>query len=143
MRSRLLLIAAALLLAPAASAAPSPVPAGLWSMPNGKATVRIFECGGSLCATLVGLKKPNDKKGRPKVDKKNPNPALRRRPVVGLALVSGMTREGDAWAGRFYNPDDGQTYLGRILVEGPNRLALKGCVLGGWLCKTQALTRLR
>lgn len=134
-----ILVAAGLLLAASAVAAPAPV--GVWSMPKDKATIRISTCGDALCATLIGLRKPNDKNGRPKVDKHNPNPALRNRPVIGLSLLTDMRREGNGWAGRFYNPDDGRSYAGTIMADGSSRLKLRGCVIGGLLCKTQVLRR--
>ena len=136
-----LAIAAAALLVSSAAVHAAPAPSGLWSLSNGKAQIRISDCGGSLCATLVGLRKPNAKDGTPKRDRKNPDPALRGRPVIGLPLVDGMRFDGVQWSGRFYNPDDGRTYAGRISADGPNRLKLKGCVVG-LLCKTQSLTRL-
>lgn len=138
MKTRILAAALALLAGPALAA---PVPVGLWRLDGGKAQVRITDCGGSLCATLAGLRKPNDKDGRPKRDKYNPNASLRDRPVVGLALVSGMRFEGGRWNGRFYNPDDGRTYAGAITVRSGDRLDLRGCV-AGILCKTRALTRI-
>jgi uncharacterized protein (DUF2147 family) len=134
------LLAAALVLA-ATPALAAPVPSGLWRLDSGKAQVRISDCGGSLCATLAGLAKPNDKEGRPKRDKRNPDAALRDRPVIGVALVSGMRFDGEEWSGRFYNPDDGRTYAGRITQRSADRLEIKGCVIG-LLCKTQALTRI-
>lgn len=131
-------VALALAAVPAHAAA---VPEGLWSVSGGKAQVRIAACGGSVCATLVGLAKPNDRQGRPKVDKRNPDPAKRGRPVIGLSLLSGMTPQGAGWTGRFYNPDDGETYAGSLAPAPDGTLRLKGCVLGGLLCKTQVLTR--
>lgn len=124
-----------------APASAAPVPEGVWTMPKGKATVRIAACGETLCATLVALRKPNDKQGRPKTDKRNPDPAKRDRPVVGLSLLSGMVPDGEGWAGRFYNPDDGETYAGTLAPAPDGTLRLKGCVLGGLICKTQVLTR--
>jgi len=137
MKASLLACAIALLAVPAMA---SPVPAGLWRLDGGKAQVRISDCGGSLCATLAGLRKPNDKAGRPKRDKLNPDPALRGRPVIGLSLVTGMRFDGARWTGRFYNPDDGRTYAGSITARGSSRLDLKGCFIG-LLCKTRALTK--
>ncbi|HVI28167.1 DUF2147 domain-containing protein [Hansschlegelia sp.] len=135
------ILAAAGLLVAASAAAASPAPVGVWSMPKDKATVRISECGEALCATLVGLKKPNDKNGRPKVDKRNPDRALRDRPVIGISLLTDMKPDGAGWAGRFYNPDDGRSYQGTIVADGNDRLKLRGCVVGGLLCKTQVLKR--
>ena len=139
-RARPAAVALALLVSASAVQAAS-VPSGLWSLSNGKAQIRISDCGGALCAALVGLRKPNAKDGSPKRDRRNPDPALRERPVLGLSLVDGMRFDGRDWSGRFYNPDDGRTYAGRITPDGPNRLKLKGCV-ASLLCKTQSLTRL-
>jgi uncharacterized protein (DUF2147 family) len=136
---RIVTAAAALLFsASLASAAPF----GLWLLPKGKGQVRVAECGGELCATIVSLKKPNDKQGRPKVDRKNPDPAKRSRPVVGLSLLTGMKPEGEAWKGRVYNPDDGRTYYGSVTQDGEAKLRLQGCIVSGLLCKTQVLTRI-
>lgn len=137
---RHLILAAALLSAGSPAHAAS-APEGVWQTDGGKARVRITACGDSVCATLVGLRKPNDKQGRPKTDRRNPDPAKRSRPVIGLSLLSSMRPDGEGWTGKFYNPDDGETYAGS-LASGPNgTLRLKGCVLGGLLCKTQVLTR--
>ncbi len=134
-------LAASLLVAGLAGAQAATVPEGVWSLPKGKATVRITSCGDGVCATLVGLGKPLDKQGRPKVDKRNPDRAKRDRPVIGLSLLQGMAPSGEGWAGTFYNPDDGKTYAGSLAPAGDGTLKLKGCVLGGLLCKTQVLTR--
>lgn len=120
----------------------APVPDGVWATPGGKAQIRIAACGGGICATLVGLKKPNDKRGRPKVDRHNPDEARRDRPVLGMSLANGMAPDGDGWKGAVYNPDDGRTYVGRIEVAGAGTLRLRGCALKV-LCKTQVLTRVR
>lgn len=136
-RALILAAAAALLVSNASAAAPE----GVWATPGDKAQIRISSCGDGLCATLVGLKKPNDKQGRPKVDRHNPVEALRDRPVMGLSLASGMRPDGDGWRGDVYNPDDGRTYTGRIEPAG-ERLRLRGCALKV-LCRTQMLTRVK
>jgi uncharacterized protein (DUF2147 family) len=120
----------------------APVPEGVWSTPGGKATIRISACGPNLCATLIGLRKPNDKAGRPKVDKRNPDRSLRSRPVIGLPLARGMRPDGGGWRGEVYNPDDGRTYAGRIERAGDGALRLRGCALKV-LCQTQRLARVR
>ena len=40
------------------------------------------------------------------------------------------------------NPDDGQTYTGKMLLEGAN-LTTSGCVFGGLICKSVHWTRLK
>ena len=45
-------------------------PARTWLTEEGKATVRIADCGRALCGTIVALKEPSDPQtGNPKVDR--------------------------------------------------------------------------
>ena len=81
-------------------------------MIDGKVALEIFECGGPLCGRLVWVKKARDRHGRPIRDRKNPDPALRQRPVCGLTVVWGLQPSGPGqWRnGAIYNPRDGRTY---------------------------------
>lgn len=114
---------------------------GVWSMTNGKVTVKVAPCGGALCATIVGLKEPISKiDGKPKVDRENPDPKLRTRPLMGLPLLIGMKPSGDGqWKGAIYNPDDGKTYSATLKLDG-NTMKVQGCVLSV-LCKTNNFVR--
>lgn len=112
---------------------------GVWKLDSGKVTVRIAPCGPSLCGAIVGLAKPLDKKGRPKVDKKNPNEALRNRPIIGLTILANMKSAGEnRWRGTIYNADDGKTYSSYMKLSGSN-MKVKGCV--GPFCKTMLFVR--
>ena len=94
---------------------------GVWKLNSGKVTVRIAPCGASLCGAIVGLAKPLDKKGRPKVDKKNPNESLRNRPLMGLTILANMKPAGEnRWRGTIYNADDGKTYSSYMNLSGNN-----------------------
>jgi uncharacterized protein (DUF2147 family) len=116
-------------------------PAGTWRMSNGKVTVRVAPCGGAFCGRVVALRKPRDDKGRPRLDKENPNPALRHRPVIGLTILSNMRADGEgSWSGTIYNPDDGNTYSSYMQLTGPSTMKVNGCV-AGILCKTMKFTR--
>ena len=116
--------------------------AGLWSMANGKVMVKVRPCGGTICGTIAGLKEPISKiDGKPKVDRENPDPALRQRPLIGLTILIGMKPAGeDTWKGAIYNPDDGNTYSATLTLDG-SKMKVKGCV-AGILCKTNNLVRL-
>src|SRR5271170_5441588 len=47
-------------------------PLGIWYTADNDSQVRITNCGGALCGTLVGLKEPIDPAtGKPKLDKNN------------------------------------------------------------------------
>ncbi len=116
--------------------------AGLWSMANGKVMVKVRPCGGTICGTIAGLKEPISKiDGKPKVDRENPDPALRQRPLIGLTILIGMKPAGeDTWKGAIYNPDDGNTYSATLTLDG-SKMKVKGCV-AGILCKTNNFVRL-
>ena len=135
-------ILAALLDAPAAHAQAGEA-TGVWVTQAGDARVRVSKCGGGICGVIVGLRDPiNPATGKPQVDDKNPNPALAKRPMIGLALFSGMKSAGPGkWSGRIYNADDGSTYASNVSVAGPDSLKVEGCV--GALCGGESWTRVR
>ncbi|GLK80622.1 DUF2147 domain-containing protein [Methylopila turkensis] len=127
---------AALMISGAAPA--SADPAGQWTTP--KARVKISDCGGALCATVIALKEPNDEAGRPKLDRNNPDKAKQSRTIVGVSILTGMKPNGDQWLGQIYNPEDGRTYKAYMKEQGAN-LQVQGCALGGLVCKTQVWKR--
>src|SRR5438067_9486389 len=134
-------IAAALLTAPSAHAQGTGEPVGVWLTQAGDARVKISKCGGGICGVIVWLREPIDPAtGRPQVDDKNPNPALKTRPVIGLPLFSGMRASGpNKWSGQIYNADDGGTYASSVSMAGSDSLRVEGCV--GALCGGETWTR--
>jgi uncharacterized protein (DUF2147 family) len=134
-------IAAAWLAAPSANAQGATDPTGVWQTQAGDARVKVSKCGGGICGVIVGLKDPIDPAtGKPQVDDKNPNPALKKRPMIGLSLFSGMQPAGPGkWSGQIYNADDGSSYASSVSVAGPNALKVEGCV--GALCGGENWTR--
>ena len=134
-------IFAALLAALSAHAQGAGEPGGIWLTQAGDARVRVGKCGGGICGVIVGLKQPIDPAtGKPQVDDKNPNPALARRPMIGLPLFSGMRATGPGkWSGQIYNADDGSTYASNVAVTGPDTLRVEGCM--GALCGGETWTR--
>ena len=105
------LVLGLLVLAVPRPAVPAGIPAGVWLMPL-KVAVQIFDCAGLLCGRIVWLRRPRDAAGRLAHDKKNPDPALRQRPLCGQTVIWGLQPTGpDRWkSGWLYNPDDGKTY---------------------------------
>jgi len=134
-------VLAALLAAPSAQAQGAAEPGGIWLTQAGDARVRVSKCGGGICGVIVGLKQPIDPAtGKPQVDDKNPNPALKNRPIIGLHLFSGMHATGPGkWSGKIYNADDGSTYASNVSVTGPNSLRVEGCV--GAFCGGETWSR--
>jgi uncharacterized protein (DUF2147 family) len=118
-------------------------PVGTWLTEGGKSHIKIAKCGGALCGTIVWLKEPNDPEtGKPKVDKLNVDAGKRSRPIVGVPIVIDMKPNGDKkWSGQVYNAEDGKTYSGNLMEQGPNSVRLEGCAMGGLVCKGQNWTR--
>ncbi len=116
-----------LLVASGAHAAEAATPLGTWRMENGKVTVEVSYCGEpNVCVKIVGMAKPLNKQGKPKVDKENPNPSLRSRPLIGLQIINGMIPDGDKrWIGKIYNADDGKLYRSTAVMSG-DTLLVKG-----------------
>jgi len=119
-------------------------PTGTWLTEGGKSRVRVANCGGALCGTVIWLKDPNDRDtGQPVTDKNNADASKRNRPVIGVDIMIAMKPSGapDKWAGEVYNPEDGQTYTGSLTVLDGRTVELKGCVFGGLICKGQTWSR--
>ena len=109
--------------------------AGLWRTEEPGATVRIARCGRGWCGSLAST-------GEGTVDQNNPDPRLRTRRLVGLAIFGAGTPIPNGQEGNLYNPRDGKTYSGKLVLAGPGLLTVSGCVLG-FLCRSQTWTRLR
>ena len=140
---RYLLAAAALLMLAGSQSALAADPTGVWLTQPGTSRIRVADCGGALCGTIVWLKEPNDDETKkPKTDKNNSDAAKRSRPLLGVQIVLGMKAAGaDKWNGQVYNAEDGKTYSGNLTYSGGNSLQLQGCALGGLVCKSQTWTK--
>jgi uncharacterized protein (DUF2147 family) len=131
-------------LAPAAIAAESLDPTGTWLVEDGRAKIKMEKCGADhqeLCGHVVWLKEPLDEKGKPKTDLKNPDPAKRSRPAVGMQLINELKPDEDqVYVGQIYNAENGKMYDVKINLEKPTDLRVKGCLLSV-LCMSQHWTR--
>lgn len=134
-----LLLAAAMFAAKAPAQAASAEDAfGVWRHPENGSLVRMYQCGGGLCAKVIKVRDPSRK------DVHNPDPELRSRPIEGIVIMHGARKSGEnRWKGRLYNTQDGETYSGVITVKSEKQLELEGCVLGGLLCQGVTWTRVR
>lgn len=132
------LIAAALLGSSGAQAGEAD---GIWVVNDGQARVKVEPCGPNLCGTIVWVADPLDPEtGKPRLDRNNPNPALRSHPIIGLRLFELTPDQGNQWRGQIYNSRDGKNY-DITLKPGGNVLSIQGCILGSILCRTQTWPR--
>jgi uncharacterized protein (DUF2147 family) len=97
-----------------------------------ESVIEIGPCGAKVCGRVVWAKNASV------TDARNPDPALRRRPIVGLTILTGLERVGDRWTGgSIYDPRDGRAYDASLRVRPDGAVELKGCMPGTILCKTK------
>ncbi len=98
-------------------------PSGIWLRESGASKVRISRCVEAYCGTIVWLK---DGSGNAK---------------LGQRVFFDMKEAGEnRWEGKAFNPEDGRTYAGKMVLAG-HKLTTSGCALGGLLCRSVKWSR--
>ena len=113
---------------------------GDWRVEDGSAIIAFARCGDQMCASIAKLlvKRP----GIPKTDLRNPDPALRSRPIQGLRIISGLHAKGNRWeGGRIYDPKSGKSYKSYVEINEDGSLKVAGCL--AFICRAQRWTRVR
>lgn len=117
-------------------------PTGLWLTEKKGLIVDLYECGeGRLCGRTVWMKKMVGKDGAPRLDVKNPDPALRDRHWCGIEVITGLEEKDGRWTGgKVYDPKTGQTFDFELSPAG-ERLEARGYLGVPLLGKTEVWTR--
>lgn len=136
---RSVLLAAGLLLCAAPAFAADPVE-GDWLTSDAGSKVRIGACPDQpdlMCGVVSWLPAANSKD----LDTKNPNAALRTRPILGVSTMTGFkqTAPGKWTGGKLYDPASGKTYDGKISANPDGTLKVEGCVMV--ICQAQTWKR--
>jgi len=119
---------------------------GRWLTSSKQGVVEIYDCGGSLCGRVVGLKHNRDASGMPWRDGYNPDPEARNQPVCGSLVFRNLqwNDQRATWAGRLYDAENGKEYEGRLTVERPGEMRLRGSLVHfSWLSETVVWTLYR
>jgi uncharacterized protein (DUF2147 family) len=122
---------------------------GSWKTEENDSLLEFIRCGEKICGKIVWLKHPNYMNnkdgpvGKIKVDRKNPNPALRTRPILGLQVMKGLTAKGNnRWGnGTCYDPETGKSYKCKMQMASPDRLELRGYIGISLIGRNYTLTR--
>ncbi len=110
---------------------------GRWITENKDVVIDFSRCGSNFCGDVVWTKR-----GALAVDKENPNPELRSRPIFGLRIVSDLTYKGQSmWKGNIYNPQNGSTYKAEVRLMDADRLSMRGYIVAPIFGKTLRWTR--
>ncbi len=111
---------------------------GRWLIASRDAVIDIYpardgggEYHGSIAWLLDKAYKAEDgpeRAGKPLLDDRNPDPALRSRPLIGLPMLTGLKFDGrDHWRdGRVYSSNDGRTYTVQVSLADTEHLKLRG-----------------
>lgn len=146
---KLLVVAVLIFLAaPAFASGPDDV-LGQWKTVGDRSRIELYRCGEKVCGKVVWLRHPrfthpeDGPVGEEKIDRKNPDPALQRRSILGLQVIEGLTYVGDnKWEkGVCYDPESGKSYKCKMRLIAPDRLDLRGYIGFSFIGRTYTLTR--
>lgn len=114
---------------------------GKWLSGDGDGWIEISMAGTGLSGVIAGSPNPSD--DRSDTDDKNPDPALRDRPLIGLELFAGFDYKGKGkWKdGTIYDPNSGKTYQCIITRVDENTLKVRGFIGVSMLGRTEQWTR--
>ncbi|HET6516058.1 MAG TPA: DUF2147 domain-containing protein [Thermodesulfovibrionales bacterium] len=110
---------------------------GVWNTEEKDAKIEIYKCSFKYCGKIVWLKEPvyqagskDGTPGAPIMDHNNPNPELRKTPLIGLPILLDFVYAGDnSWKdGKIYNSDNGKTYSGKLTLPSPDLLKVRGFI---------------
>ena len=98
-------------------------PWGVWVREKSGTSFDFYNCAGKLCAKVIGVTKPEEKK------------------AVGTVILRNAVLDDEGvWRGEIYNTEDGKTYKGGVKLEKANELTLEGCLIS-FLCKSETWKR--
>ena len=116
---------------------------GRWLTSSKQGVLEIYECGGTLCGRVVGLRRNRDGNGVPWRDGYSSDPEARNRPVCGSMVFRNLqwNDQRSNWAGRLYDAENGKEYEGRLTVDRPGEMRLRGSLVHfSWWSETVTWT---
>jgi uncharacterized protein (DUF2147 family) len=117
---------------------------GVWSNSKNTGHLSIFKDKGKYYGKLIWLTQPNDKEGKAKVDKNNPDPQVRHKPLLGLLMLKDFKYKNEEWVdGKIYNPDDGKEYKAYIRLKDAKTMLVRGYIGFSWIGKTETFQRIK
>jgi len=116
---------------------------GKWLNPSGEGQIEIYKKGDKYFGKLAWIKEPNIN-GKPKLDVKNPNPALQKRSLLNLELLKDFVYEDGKWTnGTIYDPKSGKTYSCNMTMKGNDVLNVRGYIGISLLGRSETFKRVK
>ena len=95
--------------------------------------VEIKPCGVELCAKIEHVFVAEGVDPISVLDNFNRDPKKRSRPLIGIDLLQGFSRQFDSSnsmkGGRIYNPRDGRSYKAKLQLHDDGNITVQGCFL--------------
>lgn len=102
---------------------------GKWLNATSEGQIEIYKRSDKYFGKLSWIKEPNDEKGKPKLDLKNPNDNLRTKPLLGLEILKDFVFEDGKWTdGTIYDPKTGKIYSCNLTLKENGQLNVRGYV---------------
>lgn len=112
---------------------------GVWHTELKDAKIEIYKKNNLYHGKIIWLEAPLDDNGKPIVDEKNPDEALKGRKIMGMVLLKNLKFADNEWSGgEIYDPKSGDTYTCKMWFEGTD-LKLRGYL--GWFYDTKTWTK--
>lgn len=124
----------ALVLLPLASVASATAPIeGRWQNPKDSVIIDVAPCGSGTWCGRVSWASPKAKADARKGGTQR---------LVGTRLLTGLKPNGEGgWKGRAYLPRRNMHATAFVHAAGGDTMVVKGCLVGGMICKEQRWTR--
>ena len=108
---------------------------GRWMTADRSGIIQVYAQQGVYAGKIVG---PD----APRLDAKNPDPALRKRPLLGVVLLQGFRYDDGVWEkGTIYDPKDGKTYSCVLRLKNAGAMEVRGYVGISLFGRTEIWTR--
>jgi len=102
---------------------------GKWINSTGEAHVMIYKRSDKYFGKIVWIKDQKGTEGTTKTDLKNPDPALRKQPILGMEILKNFVYENGKWTnGTIYDPKSGKTYSCNMSIKDNGNLSMRGYI---------------
>ncbi len=103
---------------------------GIWLTHEKNSQIEISRKGDAYEGRVVWMERTVDKNGNPITDRKNPDPKLRDRPIMGMETLTDLTYINGVWKGKLYGPKRGKTVDVTLRLLSEEELSIGISVLG-------------